>query len=199
MQTSKLISTISYNTPSFLKGKLHTLVRQGIIEYAHWIWHKPEQDEDNKEHAHVVLKPNKRLDTSALRNEFLEPVQGEDKPRNVLPFKSSKMRDWLLYAVHDKVYLLRKCQNRAITYQKSDLQTTEPDLLEEDWRDAHEGEDSRIKQVIEAARNGVPFRQLVEAGVIPINQLFQYKDVFQGFFVEVTERNGRDGHEEKTV
>lgn len=194
MQTSKLISTISYNTPSFLKGKLYSLVQQGIIEYAHWIWHKPETDE-TKEHAHLVLKPNKRLDTSALRNEFVELVQGEDKPRGVLPFDNSKMRDWLLYAVHDKVYLLRKCQNRSITYQKSDLLTTEPDLLEEDWRDAHEGEDGRIKQVIEAARNGVPFRQLVEMGVIPINQLFQFKDIYQGFFVDLTERNGREGHE----
>jgi hypothetical protein len=195
MQTTKLISTISYNTPSFLKGKLFTLVNQGIIEYAHWIWHKPETDE-TKEHAHLVLKPNRRLDTMALGKEFLELVPGEDKPRVVLPFKSSKMKDWILYAVHDKCYLLRKNQNRAITYQKTDLHTTEYDLLEEDWRDAHEGEDGRIKQVIEAARSGVSFRQLVEMGVIPINQLFQLREVYQDFFVDALERGGRDGHEE---
>lgn len=198
MQTTKLISTISYNTPAFLKGKLYTLVQQGIIEYAHWIYHKPEKDE-TKEHAHLVLKPNRRLDTSALRNEFLELVTGEEKPRNVLPFQSSKMKDWILYAVHDKYYLLRKNQNRAITYQKSDLHSTEYDLLEEDWRDAHEGEDGRIKQVIEAARGGVPFATLLEMGVIPINLLFQFKDIYQNFFRDATERNGRNGHEEETL
>lgn len=194
MQTTKLISTISYNTPSFLKGKLYNLVQQGLIEYAHWIWHKPEKDE-TKEHAHVVLKPNRRLDTSALRNEFLQLVPSEEKPRNVLPFQSSKMRDWILYSVHDKFYLLRKNQNRALCYQKSDLLTTEPDLLEEDWRDAHEGEDGRIKQVIDAARNGISFRQLVEQGIIPINQLFQFERIYQNFYEENTDRNGRNGHE----
>lgn len=194
MQTGKLISTVSYNTPEFLKGKLNDLVRQGIIEYAHWIHHRPEEDE-KKAHAHVVLKPNKRLDTSALRNEFVEPVAGEEKPRDVLPFRSSKMNDWLLYVVHDVAYLLRKNQNRKVRYSRSDLLTTEADLLDEDWRAAHEGEDSRVKQVIELAQRGVSWVELLKMGIVPINQLFQFREVFMQFYTPETDRNGREGHE----
>lgn len=191
MQTTKLISSISYNTPDFLSGKLFDLVRQGIIEYAHWIWHSPEEDE-KKSHAHLVLKPNRRLDTSKLRNEFVELVVGEEKPRGVLPFQPSKMNDWILYSVHDVAYLLRKCQRRIHHYDKSDLKTTEADLLEEDWRACHEGEDNRVTQLIELAQNGVTWVDILKMGFLPVNQLFQFKDIFMTFF---TDRNGRPNHE----
>lgn len=198
MNTSKLCSTISYNTPEFLSGKLYHLVQQGILEYAHWIWHKAEEDE-KKGHAHVVIKPNKRLNTGALQNEFKETVSGEDKPRGVLPFKSSKMQDWVLYSVHDEPYLLRKgLQTRKFTYQKSDLHTTEPDQLEEDWRDAHQGEDNRVKQVIELAKNGTPWRTVLEMGLIPVQHIYHFKEVFGTFYQEPprTYRRGREGHDE---
>lgn len=71
MQTTKLCSTISYNTPAFLAGTLRRLCDSGLIEFAHWIFHKAEEDE-TKDHFHVVLKPNRRLDTEALRKEFKE-------------------------------------------------------------------------------------------------------------------------------
>lgn len=195
MQTTKLISSISYNTPEFLKGKLYDLVRQGIIEYAHWIWHEPEEDE-KKSHAHLVLKPNKRLDTSKLRNEFVEPLVGEEKPRGILPFECSKMNDWVLYAVHDTAYLLRKNQKRSRHYQREDILTTEPELLQEHWRASHEGEDTRITQVIELAQNGVSWADIVRMGLIPITQLFQFRELYATFVCGETDRNGRAGHSE---
>jgi hypothetical protein len=194
MQTSKIISAISYNTPDFLKGKLYTLVRQGIIEYAHWIWHEPEKDE-TKSHAHLLLKPNKRLDTSALRNEFIEQLPGEELPRKVLPFVNSKITDWILYAVHDTVYLTKKCQSRVHQYTQSDIHTTEPDLLLEHWKEAHEGEDSRMKLVIELAEKGAEWRDILKMGVVPPNQLFAYREVFFTFIGKETQRNGKAGHE----
>lgn len=198
MQTTKLISSISYNTPEFLRGKLRDLVRQGIIEYAHWIWHEPEEDE-KKPHAHLVLKPNRRLDTSKLRNEFIEPVVGEEKPRGILPFNTSKMSDWILYGVHDRVYLLRKCQKRQHHYEQSNIETTEPDLLVEHWRECHEGEDSRVAQIIELAQQGVEWVEILKMGIIPINQLFQFREVFFTFVGEKTDRADRKGHEDETV
>lgn len=195
MQTTKLISTVSYNTPEYLSGRLRTLVEQGIIEYAHWIFHTPEDDE-KKTHAHVILQPNKRLDTSALRNQFTELVAGEDKPRCVLPFKPSKMRDWILYAVHDTIYLTSKSQTRKFTYKKTDLHTTEPDLLEDDWRDAHEGENTRMRLVIELSERGVDWMDILKSGLIPVNQLFQYRKIWECFFMRKTDRNGRGVHDE---
>lgn len=199
MNTTKLVSTIAYNTPDFLAGKLRDLVRQGIIEYAHWIQHKAEEDE-KKDHFHLVLKPNKRLNTGALQNEFKETVAGEDKPRGVLPFQSSKMQDWILYAVHDRAYLIRKNkQMRKFQYEKGDIRTTEPDLLDEDWKDAHEGEDTRIGQIIDLAKKGITWKDVLQMGIIPTNQLFQFREVFFTFYEteENTQRNGRKGHEDE--
>jgi hypothetical protein len=198
MITSKLISTVSWNTPDFLKGKLYDLVRQNIIEYAHWIWHEPESDQ-SKAHAHLIIKPNKRLDTSKLRNEFVEPIAGEEKPRGVNPFVTSKIGDWVLYGVHDVAYLLRKCQTREHHYEKKDILTTEPDLLDEHWRDCHEGEDRRVEQVIKFAQQGLSWFDVLQLGIIPINQLFQYRDIFFTAADPHLNRNGRTAPNEKTV
>lgn len=194
MQTSRLISTIGYNSPTFLSGKLHDLVRQGIIEFAHWVWHEPEEDE-KKRHAHILIKPNRRLDTSKLRNEFVEPVPC-DKPLGVLPFENSKVVDWVLYAVHDRAYLLQKCQSRKHQYKREDIKTTEPELLDEHWKSAHEGENKRLQQVIALAEKGVEWRDILKMGIININQLFQYREVVFTFLSEKTDRNGKAGHDE---
>lgn len=194
MQTSRLISTISYNTPAFLAGRLADLVNGGIIEYAHWIHHEPEEDE-KKDHFHLVLQPNKRLDTSALRKEFVELPVGLSASLGVMPFQFSKMRDWLLYGVHDKAYLIQKGQKRSRSYKFDDIKTTEPDLLDTQWKEAHEGEDSRMCQVIEMAESGVDWKEILRCGIVPAGQLFPLFHVWQEFTYPRTERAGRAGHE----
>lgn len=195
-QTTKLISSISYNTPDFLKGKLYDLVRQGILEYAYWIFHNPEEDE-KKSHAHFVVKPNRRLDTSALRNMFVEPIKGEEKPRVVLPFRPTlRISDWILYNAHDSAYLIRKGETRKIHYEQKDFLATDLDLFDEDWRDCHRANDSKIPILKELADKQVPWVDVVAMGFLPVNQLFQYKDIFFTFAEHnKTFRNGRKGHE----
>lgn len=197
-QTTKLISSISYNTPEFLKGKLYDLVRQGVLEYAYWIFHKPESDE-KKSHAHFVVKPNRRLDTSALRNLFIEPVACEELPRGVHPFRpTSRISDWILYNAHDVNYLIRKGETRKIHYGQKDFLSTDRDMFDEDWRDCHRANDSKIPILKDLADKGVPWVQVVSMGFLPVNQLFQYKDIFFTFAqnkIDETNRNGREGHE----
>lgn len=194
MQTSRLISTISYNTPSFLAGRLADLVKGGIIEYAHWVHHEPEQDE-KKDHFHLVLRPNKRLDTSALHKQFVELPVGSASPLGVMPFQTSKMTDWLLYAVHDAAYLIQKGQKRSRAYKFEDIKTTEPDLLDVQWKEAHEGENTRMRQVIEMAESGVDWSELLRRGIVPPAQLFAFREVFFTFAQQKTDRAGRAGHE----
>lgn len=197
MQTTKLISTISHNTPNFLRGKLYSLVSSAVLEYAHWIIHEPEDDE-TKRHIHVVVKPNRRLDTSALRNEFLEKLADEEKPRGVLPFRStSRMSDWLLYCAHDVQYLLRKGETRKHSYDLKQFGSTCEDLLQEDWRDCHRQDDSKIPLLQEYAKQGKTWLDIVKMGFIPIPQLFQYKDIFLILQEAHTDRNGRKGHEDE--
>lgn len=197
-QTTKLISSISYNTPDFLKGKLYDLVRLGILEYAYWIKHQAEEDE-TKDHFHIVVKPNKRLDTSALRNMFVELVKGEDLPRGVLPFRpTSRMSDWILYSAHDDLYLIQKGESRKYHYQHDDFLSTSLDLFDEDWRDCHRATDSKIPLIREMATLGKSWADVVALGVVPVNHLFQYKDIFFMFkdAADKTLRNGRKGHED---
>lgn len=197
MQTTKLISTVSYNTPNFLSGKLRSLVSSAVLEYAHWVIHEPEEDE-TKSHIHVVVKPNRRLDTSALRNEFVEKLADEEKPRCVLPFRStSRMSDWLLYSAHDTQYLLRKGETRKHSYELAQFGSTCRELLEEDWRECHRTDDSKIPLLREYAKQGKSWVDILQLGFIPTNQLFQYKDVFFTFVQAHTERNGRKGHEDE--
>ena len=194
-QTTKLISSISYNTPEFLSGKLSDLVRQGILEYGYWIFHEPEDDE-TKSHAHLVVKPNRRLDTSALRNLFIEPIVGEELPRGVLPFRpTSRMSDWLLYSAHDAAYLIRKGETRKHHYEQRDFNATDKDLFDEDWRDCHRSSDSKIPLLRQLANEGKTWVDVITLGFLPVNQLFQYKEIFFTFKESVTERNGRRGHE----
>ena len=193
MHTSRLISTISYNTPAFLAGRLADLVKRSIIEYAHWIHHEPEQDE-KKDHFHLVLQPNKRLDTSALRMNFVELPVGSSAPLGVLPFQFSRMSDWLLYGVHDRAYLIQKGQKRLVAYKFEDIKTTEPDLLDTQWKEAHEGENTRMRQVIEMAESGVYWKDILRRGIVPPGQLFSFRNVWETFFWE-TDRAGRVGHE----
>lgn len=106
MATQKPISTISYNTLPFLREKLSDLYNAHIIQAFQFIFHKGE--DGDKDHIHLRIEPNKRIDQMELTTIFIEHIYGEEKPRAVRPWRPSKEEDWILYAVHDPVYLREK-------------------------------------------------------------------------------------------
>lgn len=103
MATQKPISTISYNSEGFLKEKLDGWLQAHIIQAYQYICHKGE--DGDKDHIHVRIEPNKRLDPMDLQDELREYQIGHEKPLGCRPFRPSKEEDWFLYAVHDKKYL----------------------------------------------------------------------------------------------
>ena len=106
MATQKPISTISYNTEAFLREKLDTWVQSHIIQAYQYIKHKGE--DGDKDHIHVRVEPNKKLDPMDLTESLKEFVKDNDKPLGVRPWRSSKEEDWFLYAVHNSDYLALK-------------------------------------------------------------------------------------------
>lgn len=104
--TSKPISTISYNTEMFLVEKLETWRKAHIIQCYQYIVHKGE--DGDKDHIHLRIEPNKKLDPMILTDELLEYEKGKDKPLGCRPWRPSKEEDWILYAVHDEDYLKLK-------------------------------------------------------------------------------------------
>lgn len=171
MKTAKLISTISFNTPSFVQGTITRLLESELITYSHWIQHKPEQG-DNKEHIHLVIEPAKALDTLFLSKEFIQPVPNE-KPLKTLPWNKSKISDWILYSLHHRGYLASKFQTREIEYNLSDMQTTDRDLLEAQYNEAIRDLNPLVDFVKQWYDKGRGLNELILTGAItPQNLMF---------------------------
>lgn len=127
MATQNPISTISYNTEAFLKEKLDTWIKAHIIQAYQYIKHKGE--DGDKDHIHLRIEPNRRLDPMELQDDLREFQLGKDKPLGVRPFRMSKEEDWILYAVHDEKYLKLKYgggdKNEKIPYKWEDIKASE--------------------------------------------------------------------------
>lgn len=127
MATQKPISTISYNTEPFLKEKLDIWLNAHIIQAYQYICHKGE--DGDKDHIHLRIEPNKKLDPMDLMEQLREYQIGKDKPLGCRPFRPSKEEDWILYAVHDAQYLNLKYQGgekgEKLPYKWQDIKVPE--------------------------------------------------------------------------
>lgn len=127
MATSKATSTISYNTLAFLRERLDDWYRAHLIQAYMCIAHKGE--DGDKDHIHLRIEPNKKLDVMDLTADLTEYVQGETKPRVVRPWRPSKEEDWILYVLHDPDYMRLKYgelpQGEKIPYEWTDIIASE--------------------------------------------------------------------------
>lgn len=127
MATQKPISTISYNTEPFLREKLNSWVSAHIIQAYQYICHKGE--DGDKDHIHLRIEPNKKLDPMDLMEQLKEYPLGSKKPLGCRPFRPSKEEDWFLYAVHDDQYLSLKyggCEKgEKLPYSWQDIRVPE--------------------------------------------------------------------------
>lgn len=127
MATKKPISTISYNSESFLKEKLESWIEAHLIQSYMYICHKGE--DGDKDHIHLRIEPNKSLDPMDLSEALQEWQVGKDKPLGVRPWRPSKEEDWLLYVVHDLDYLRVKYQGgesrEKLPYTWQDIKSNE--------------------------------------------------------------------------
>lgn len=108
MATQQPQSTISYNSPEFLQEKLSLLYDEHLIQSYQYIFHHGE--DGDKDHFHLRIVPNKRLDMMEIKSFFSEPdlLHPDKPPLGVLDWGLSKQDDWLLYAIHDPEYMRLK-------------------------------------------------------------------------------------------
>lgn len=127
MATQKPISTVSYNTEAFLKEKLETWLNGHIIQAYQYIYHKGE--DGDKDHIHLRIEPNKKLDPMELTEALREWTTDNKKPLGIRPWRPSKEEDWILYAVHDEEYLRLKYggfeKGEKLPYDWRDIQVPE--------------------------------------------------------------------------
>lgn len=172
MKTSKPISTISYNSASFLKAKIEEWKEKEIIEYGMWIRHEPEADE-KKAHYHVFLKPAKQIQTMYLEQDSCEiDPQNPDKPFKMVSFRVSKESDWLLYAIHDPNYLVEKGLSRQHLYGFEDVQNTCEDTFQDIISHLSDDRKGRLEyRLIECINMGMNWSQICSSGIIPLRSI----------------------------
>lgn len=173
MRTRSPISTISYNTPSYLRQKLEELRRAKIISCWFFVCHKAEEDE-KKDHIHLYIEPSKQLQTDDLAEEFIQPVPGE-KPLKCLSWHSSKFNDWYLYSIHDMVYLASKQQSRYYTYTQDDVVSWDDDDLADRVHEVSQLSDSPYAKLISAIEQGLSWEEVVRRGYVPLPLIKQYE------------------------
>lgn len=195
MKTSKPFSTISYNTADFLYQKLSELVSRRQIDFFAWVLHYPEEDEA-KEHKHLYIVPNGRVDTDQVLDYLLElDPKKPDKPLKCIRVKPSKFPDWYLYALHDTVYLASKGQARKYHYTLSDVVTGDKDYLLEEVHTIDFAKLNRFASLRDAALSGQRFEELLMSGAIPIQQTYAYRQAYDLMANYRTDRNGRESHQ----
>lgn len=156
--TSKPISTISYNTRDFLIDKLDRLMESKKFDDYRLIFHYGE--DGDKDHWHVWIQPNKRLDTGELKDVFneVDPDKTKSKPLGVLPFRSSDPLNWIMYVIHDPLYLKSHHSDSdgdgKIEYPLTDIITPYEDQLMRDYKRALSLRKTSTQKIIDGIRSG---------------------------------------------
>lgn len=182
MKTRLPISTISFNTESFLKGKLRELQRNHFIDFWAYVKHVPEKDE-SKEHFHVWIYPNITVNTGELEEEFKEIDPHNSKPKRCMPFRQSQSKnklsggidDWILYSIHDIAYLASKGQSREFHYQFSDVVSSDPDALAEYCRNIDYRAISEYQQMEMYQNSGLKLSEFLYERQPPIQQVGAFR------------------------
>lgn len=170
MATQKPISTISYNTEPFLKEKLEIWLNAHIIQAYQYICHKGE--DGDKDHIHLRIEPNKKLDPMDLIEQLREYQLGQDKPLGCRPFRPSKEEDWILYAVHDEQYLKLKYgggeKGEKLPYKWQDIRVPE----------YYDMEIAYIRAKAHMEHTSVNMATRLQNGDNPLNLILQGENVY---------------------
>ena len=169
MATQKPISTISYNSETFLREKLEAWYKAHIIQAYQYILHKGE--DGDKDHIHLRIEPNKKLDPMDLLEQLKEYPHGATKPLCCRPFRPSKEEDWFLYAVHDEAYLRAKYRsekNEKLPYSWKDIKAS----------DSYDVETAfiRAKAALEHTSSNIANR--LHAGESPLGMILEGENPF---------------------
>ena len=178
MKTIKPIATVSWNTEEFLVKQLNNLVNDHFILFWFYVKHFAESDE-KKEHIHLYLEPDIRIDTNEIRSLFEELPSSDSECKDIirpLPFTVSKFDTAYLYLTHNKLYLNSHGYTKQF-YNYTDVQTSDEYLLHEKIAliDYYKIEGGRANQVKQAMLSGVSFEEMCDSGMIPIQQIKQYQ------------------------
>lgn len=195
MKTSKPFSTISYNSIDFLSIKLQELTQRRVINFYSFVYHFKEEDE-RKDHIHLIVFPNGQYQTDALQDYLLEPDMKDltKKPLGIMPCQSSKWGDWYLYCSHDSAYLASKGQVRKYHYNEEDFYSSDSDYLHELIHTIDRTKYAKTQDFVNQVKMGIPLGEMLLKGQIPAPQFNQWKSMYEYLKCDETFRNGNETH-----
>lgn len=176
MATNKPISTISYNTEAFLVDVLNSWYKQHLIQA--WMYIKHKGEDGDKDHYHVRIEPNKRIDPMDLTSDLIEPDPRHEKPLGCRPWRPSKEEDWFLYAIHDKEYLRIKyseSKDGKLPYTIDNIVVSDGYDKEVALLRARQSLDNHTACIVKELREGRRVVDLIENG----RDVFRTKAVLQ--------------------
>lgn len=189
MKTIKPIGSISYNTEPYLVKVLDELFNTGTIEDYRFIIHYAEGPE-LKDHYHLMVFPNGRIDTFELRKMFEEPDPNNNLPLGCMPFRYSEPLNWILYVLHDKEYLKAHPkeddfdeEENKYRYQIEDIISKYPKLLERDYRRALNIRDNATQKALKMASNGYRYYEILSE--IPYINPVALKAILSGLYEDI--------------
>lgn len=198
MKTNKSVSSIAYQSPANFKVQTNALRNSDAIGPCLWVAHKGEGDD--KDHIHFVLIGGDRTyTTKGLGSLWLPECIGDERRSVSALFKVTKnLSDWLLYAVHDPLYLTFKGLERAAHYTFDDICVTEGDeaILDELKREARDFRsnlgDKTTKRLIMLAKAGYEWERVVLSGIVPMGQFSQALKAWAYIYAKYSPNTERD-------
>lgn len=202
MKTSKPFTTISYNSVDYLKAQLDDLVQRNLLYFYCFVFHYKEDDE-RKDHIHLLLHPNGQIDTDKVLKflEEFDPLTPDKPLRCRPPHKCNSFGDWYLYGLHDTKYLLAHgYQTRKYHYQQSDMICSDTDELVDlihtiDYKKMYGNQN-----FFQALEDGESILEMIKKGIIPMQQYGQYARFFFDLAngsLNQTFRGEHSGHDPK--
>lgn len=177
------MGTISYNTKAFLDKKLNDLLSANVIDDYRYIKHQGE--DGDKDHFHVWVMPNGQRDFGDIRDVFNEIDVTQDKPLRCMPFRHSEPLHWIMYALHDPIYLANHESDNdgdgKIPYALQDIETPYPEQLERDFKKALSLRETTNQKVLNDLQSGLTAYEIAYKQAISPQQIQALQKMYREF------------------
>lgn len=195
--TRKPFAFVAWNSPNFLFNSLNEMVKHDQISFYSVIQHRPEPADDlvkkgEKEHFHVYCEPVDTLFLSEVKSELSEiQPEGINRPARI---QKSAFDPWFVYCLHDEQYLLSIGQSRHFHYDVEDFINSDNDVFYEyvrnvNWNKFHKS-NNKVRLLVErVARDGGSWVDVLDSGIIPINQYLAYRQMFDAYYFKFHGQN----------
>lgn len=185
MRTSKPVSTISYNTPAFLRDALARMERNGEIAFWCFVPHKGEGGD--KDHVHLYAEPSRLRTQDDWKREYFSEYDPANptKPLSVTTWRQSNWTDWYKYGLHDPLYLALKGETKEFVYTPADMVFSDADAFAERVAEADVPlGDRTFRAVKHCVDVGMTWSQMLSSGIVPTRNIGNAKEIYNALQTE---------------